>query len=171
MVLATGAAAGPDPPLGLFLRTRVFEPEIFSWVWVRTYWMSWGWLDTELDDRYYLVLAASVLLAGVGLAAGWGRLEGRSRRWVVLGLGGTLCAMALLYRLELVMMRTTGAPRFLQGRYLLPLFPLHALLLALGLRSLSRRAHPAVDGGWMFAALLGLVQAAAVVRTILRYYV
>ena len=71
--------------------------------------------------------------------------------------------------LELLLMHKTGSA-VIQGRYLLPMFPLQALALVIGLRALSRRIGAWLDGAWAFAAMLVLIDAASVARALVRYY-
>ena len=155
-------------PLGKYLATWVFDgPRLYD-LWMRDYWMAWGWLDTRLASGYYRVLAAFLALAAAGMVFGWRRLL-REERWaMVLIVGSTLYALVALYSLEYHVI--TPRMQLLQGRYLLPLFPLHALLLVTGLRALSRRLGAAVDAPWVFAATLAVINVATIARLMTRYY-
>ena len=144
-------------------------PERLYVIWHKTFWMCWGWLDTWIDDGYYWALALTVSLAVAGFAAAWRRLDARDHTVAWLALAGSLSMVFALNGLELVLMRKTGSA-LIQGRYLLPLFPLQALGLVIGLRALSQRLGAWMDGSWAFAALLLLIDAASVARALVRYY-
>ncbi|TMA37652.1 MAG: hypothetical protein E6J82_18530 [Deltaproteobacteria bacterium] len=131
--------------------------------------MCWGWLDTWIHDDYYRALALSVLLAVVGFALAWRRLDAREHAVAWLAAGGTALVLVALHAMELIIVRKMGMG-LIQGRYLLPLFPLQALGLVIGLRALSRRLGAWMDGAWAFAPLLLLIDAAAVARALVRYY-
>ena len=74
-----------------------------------------------------------------------------------------------MHLLELLVVRSTGSP-LVQGRYLLPLFPLQALAIVIGLRALSLRLGSWMDGAWLLAASLLVVDAASIARALVRYY-
>ena len=152
--------------------------EIMAWtmtpdrlyvIWHKTFWMCWGWLDTWIHDDYYRALALSVLLAVVGFALAWRRLDAREHAVAWLAAGGTALVLVALHAMELIIVRKMGMG-LIQGRYLLPLFPLQALGLVIGLRALSRRLGAWMDGAWAFAPLILLIDAAAVARALVRYY-
>ncbi|MGZ6125545.1 MAG: DUF2142 domain-containing protein [Myxococcales bacterium] len=145
------------------------SPDRLYVIWHKTFWMCWGWLDTWIDDGYYQALALTVVLAAVGFALAWRRLDGRERAVAWLAAGGTASMLLALNGVELIIIHKTGSA-LIQGRYLLPLFPLQAVALVIGLRALSRRVGSWMDGGWVLAALLLLIDAAAVARAMVRYY-
>jgi 4-amino-4-deoxy-L-arabinose transferase-like glycosyltransferase len=154
--------------LGEFLRQWVFVGHRLYRIWVKGYWMNWGWLDTALREPYYGLIAALLLLAGVGTLLGWRLLVPIERWLVVFTAGATLYGLAILYALELPVLRTGLA--FVQGRYLLPIFPLHALTIVTGLRAFGRRFQAYCDAPWVFAAVLCIIDGAAIARSLVRYY-
>jgi len=145
------------------------SPERLYVIWHKTFWMCWGWLDTWIDDGYYSALALSVVLAAAGFALGWRRLDAREHALAWLAAAGTVSMLFALNGVEIVLMRKTSSA-LIQGRYLLPLFPLQALALVTGSRALSRRLGGWMDGAWAFAAVLVLIDAASVARALVRYY-
>jgi 4-amino-4-deoxy-L-arabinose transferase-like glycosyltransferase len=160
-------APGGEPYFAILSRT--LTPERFYVIWHKTFWMCWGWLDTWIGDDYYSALALAVVLAALGLVLGWRRLDPRQRAMLWLAAGGTVFMLAAMQGLELMVVRRTGNP-LIQGRYLLPLFPLQAVALVTGLRELSRQVRAWTDGAWSFAALLLVIDGAAVARALVRYY-
>lgn len=153
----------------LAIAARTLAPDRLYVIWHKTFWMCWGWLDTWIADGYYSALALTAVLAAAGIALGWRRFDGRQRALAWLAAGGTAFMLVEMHLLELVVVRSTGSP-LIQGRYLLPLFPLQALAMVTGLRVLSRRFGSWVDGAWSFAALLLVVDAASIARALVRYY-
>lgn len=155
--------------VGEYLETYVFNLQRLEWLWVQMYWMVWGWVDTHVRVGYFRVLTYLLALGAVGLALGWRTASARERVTVLLGLGGTVALMVVFYALEFVVMRKTNAP-FIQGRYLLPLFPLHAVTWVLGLRWLSRTLRSPLDAAWVLVPTLLLLDVSAVLRALARYY-
>ncbi len=162
------APEGSPEGLGHLLR-RLLEPDRLTWIWHRMYWMVWGWADTRLRPGYYQALGLTVCLAAGGLVLGWRTLAREERGLVLFGLAATAYGLAALHGLELLVVRRTGG-LFVQGRYLLPLFPVHAGMLVVGLRALARRFGAAVDPGWALAGTLVLVDAASFLRVLVRSY-
>jgi hypothetical protein len=114
-------------------------PPYDSW-WKRTFGV-FGWVDYTFPNWAFslgfVIFIAFATLALIGL---W-----RSRA-VVSGRGaeiGVLAVMALLFLLELglfgIRYRTDTGFEFEQGRYLMPLLPLYALVPALAIRGVGRR--------------------------------
>lgn len=93
-------------------------------------WGAFGWLEVVYPDWVYLVLVGlTVLVVGLGAAGFW-----RDRRLVDRSTLAFLVAavLGLLAGLHFTEYRqiTAGASNFMQGRYLLPLAPIAALVLA-----------------------------------------
>jgi hypothetical protein len=152
-----------------YLFKFVLDPKRLQDVWVRMYWMKWGWLDTFLVQGWYLVLELILAFSVAGLVAGWRSLLARERLLVLLAAGTTGFAVLTLYAIEWRTLRGTGQT-VIQGRYLLPLFVVHAAVTLTGLRAFSRKLRAAVDGAWVFAAVLLMVNAAAIASALVRYY-
>ncbi|MCP3138244.1 DUF2142 domain-containing protein [Pyxidicoccus xibeiensis] len=152
-----------------YVERYVLDLPRFQWLWVQMYWMVWGWVDTYVRAGYFKVLMYLLALGAAGLALGWGRATAKERGVVLLGLGGTAGLMVALHALELVVMRKTGMP-FIQGRYLLPLFPLHAVAWVLGLRWLSHALRSPLDAAWLLVPTLLVLDVSAILRTLARYY-
>ncbi|HET9595929.1 MAG TPA: DUF2142 domain-containing protein [Anaeromyxobacteraceae bacterium] len=161
--------SGLDLGLRAYLRRFVFDSELFYAIWNRMYWMTWGWVDTNLDPAWYHLLFASVALAGAGVLLGWRTLRARDRGLVVLGAVATAYAIVVMYLLEFLVMRSNGLS-FVQGRYLLPLFPVHAAMLLCGYRALGARLSPLLDPAWAFVLTLVVVDLAALMRVLTRFY-
>lgn len=164
---------GPLTELGLlpYLREHVLDVHRLWTLWMHHYWMAWGILDTHLSGGYFRAILATEIFALTGILFGWRALDRDTRGLLVLTAGGTLAAMAVIYGLELIMIRHTGEGVFVQGRYLLALFPLHAIALVVGLRSLGRLLRARIDGAWAFVGLLVALDLASVLRALGRYYV
>jgi hypothetical protein len=161
-------AARPPMPVGEYLATAVLDGHrMFEWF--RQYWSVWGWMDTFVREAYYRALALCVGAAAAGALLGWRSLA-RHERWAVaLAAASTAFVVAALFVLDYHVLSWQGLA-FIQGRYLLPLLPLHALALVIGLRSLGRWGGARVDGAWTLPALLAIVNGAAVLRALARYY-
>jgi hypothetical protein len=153
-----------------WLSNHVFVLQRQWSVWGRQqYWLSWGWLDTDVASGYYVALAAIVALAALGFAVTWRSLSPRDRALAVAAAGASVAGIVALHGIELQYLRASGM-EFLQGRYILPLFPLQAAALVTGLRALGRRAGAMLDGAWAFAALLLVVNVAGLLRGLVRWY-
>ena len=120
-------------------------------VWLASGWASFGWVNVWFGTWvYYLFLAiAIVILAGVGVtmlkAWPW-RI--RRRPWLIPTAFMALFAVSLLGGLHRTdfHMYLDKEPPFLQGRYLLPIAPILALLVAQATRALPQRWRPAGAG-------------------------
>ncbi len=164
------------PRLPSMTPIKNFYPTISNYapveVWLGSGWASFGWVNVWFPPWVYkLFFAICVLIAGAVVVSwlrrrrpGWLRLSPRTLR-----LGAFYLVMAGLligglqwtdYKLYL-----DGKQPFLQGRYILPLAPLLALLVAQATRALPARFRPASQGvvvGALFVfqiACLGLVAA------------
>jgi 4-amino-4-deoxy-L-arabinose transferase-like glycosyltransferase len=138
-------------------------------VWLGGGWANFGWSNVWFPSRVYLAFLAVVVvaLAGAGVTAIRSVRAGRwrQRRTVLIAVFFALMAGALLTGLHWTDFRMylRGDAPFLQGRYLLPLAPLFALVLAQATRVLPVRfqtfAHGAVLGSLVVLQLacLGLV--------------
>lgn len=166
-----GVLDKPEVPLTLkaYLRQSVFNLERIRLLWVHMYWMTWGWVDTNLSRDYFNLILGVLGLCGVGLALGWRKAETEQRGFIVLVLGATVALMLPLYVLEFLVLQQTGAP-FIQGRYLLPLFPLHAILMIMGMRWLANALRAPLNAPWVLVAMFALINAASIVRALSRYY-
>jgi hypothetical protein len=133
------------------------------------FWLSWGWLDTELTDGYYVALAGCLVLAALGFAIRWRWLERRDRAVAVCTTVAIAYAIVALHVLEYEWLRASGL-EFLQGRYLLMLFPLIAVALVTGLRAFRDVFGARIDGAWSLATLLLVVDAAGLARALTRWY-
>ncbi len=107
-----------------------------------SFWGQFGWMALPLPDWIYALIAALLLAALAGLAAGW---AGRERPPAPETLAGALVlAAAVLLAVLAYAYYNTEFVQF-QGRYLYPgLSPL-ALALALGLDEWGRRAAWALN--------------------------
>jgi hypothetical protein len=157
-----------DLELGTFLSRFVWDRLRAETLWVRYYWMTWGWVDTALRDPYYRAIEGMLLVAAAGLVAGWPLLSRERRALAILGLGATAYGMIMLYAVEFKILRMTSMP-FVQGRYLLPVFPLTAGALLVGLEGLSRRVGR-LDLRWALPLLLLALDVASFARALTRYY-
>jgi hypothetical protein len=158
--------------IGVFewLSRHVLVPERQWVVWAKQqYWMSWGWLDTDLASGYYVALQVTVALAVLGMFLGWRLLDRRDKAIAIAAAGATVYGIVAIHAFEFRYLRATGM-EFLQGRYLLIVFPLQAIALVTGLRALSRRFGSSIDGAWAFAMVLLVVDSAAIARGLTRWY-
>ena len=104
--------------------------------WWKRFFGVFGWVDYAFPDWAarlgFFVFLAVVALAAAGLWRSRAALRGR---WAEIGV---LAVMALLFLLELglfgIRYRTDTGFEFEQGRYLMPLLPLYALIPALAVR-------------------------------------
>jgi hypothetical protein len=156
------------------LGVRLIVEQTVTWdrlylIWHKTFWECVGWLDTWLRDDYYTAVSLAILLAVAGFAIGWRRLDPQARALSLLAGLGTLFLLLALHAMEILVMKRNGT-LLIQGRYLLPLFPLQAVALVFGLRGFSRRLGSFIDGGWAFGAMLLVLDAATIGRALVRYY-
>ncbi len=155
----------PPLPVARYLASAVLDRVRLEYLWVKLYWMGWGWVDTFLSTPWYRLLEALLAAAALGALLGWRELSARERAVLVLGAAATAAQVAFLYAVEWRM-----GSLVLQGRYLLPVFVPQAAAIVVALRGLGRRLHARVDAGWALALTLLLVQVAAVARTVARYH-
>jgi hypothetical protein len=135
---------------------------------------NFGWSNVWFAEWVYALFLTLVLLAAVALGiTAWRALRTRarpSRRAALTGLLLLITSGALLFGLHWTdfHMYLRSDPPFLQGRYLLPLAPIFALLLTQATRAVPRRFQPALQG----AVLAGLVvlQIACLGLVASRYY-
>ena len=154
---------------GTWLRDYALSPRRLHFVWHELYWMGWGWADTWLSKLWYALLLGLLGSALVGAALAWRTLTGAERGLLRAGALATALALAALYAIEISFLRRTGQP-LLQGRYLLPLFPLHAAMLVCAWRGAARAARTRLDPSWGGVAFLFLMLCASVVRALARYH-
>jgi hypothetical protein len=152
-------------PVWRYLATFVFDRVRAENLWVRLYWMTWGWVDTALTLEWYRLLEIVTAAAVLGVLVGWRALPRGERAIAALAAFATLTQLAFLYLIEY----RVGSP-ILQGRYLLPMYVPQAAGCVVGLRALGRRLGARVDAGWSLALLLVVVQVASVVRALGRYH-
>lgn len=128
-------------------------------------WYLYGFPDWV--NQVALAIYAGAL-ALVALALARARLALRSR-WVELACYATMCA-GLLVLIAIVGYRSLAGSHipFEQARYLLPLLPLYAALIALAARGAGRRWGPAL-GGVLVVFAMGH-SLFAMLLTISRYY-
>jgi 4-amino-4-deoxy-L-arabinose transferase-like glycosyltransferase len=128
-------------------------------LWFKGLVGRFGWLDYGFPEWAYLI--ALVIVGATTVAAGrclWRERRERARELAVLGLA----ALGLMGAVATVSYH--AVPPFDQGRYLLPLLPLFALIPALAVRTAGRTA-----GALLLVAALGFSVFAQLV-TIARYY-
>ena len=168
------------PRLPSMTPIKNFFPEISHYapvqVWLGSGWASFGWVNVWFPPWVYKLFFAICVLVAAGVAVSFWRARKPPGTRVLqrfkprtLRLGAFYLVMAGLligalqwtdYKLYL-----DGKQPFLQGRYILPLAPLLALLVAQATRALPARFRPASHGvivGGLFVfqiACLGLVAA------------
>jgi hypothetical protein len=167
--LEPAAASGPTESSLAFLWAQVLSPLRFEALWIKAYWMFWGWGDTKLPIAYYRLLEALLLLSIAGAAMGWRCLARGERRLILTAAGATGATLSLLYAFEYRWYLRTG-DLFLQGRYLLPLAALHLAALATGLRGLARRMSAPLDGAFALPVFVAVLLAASSLHALARYY-
>ncbi len=121
----------------------------FHWLFVKTFWGYFGWLDTPLSEGVYRVITIVCIIGLIGLALQF-VLQSRRRALLVLVLGIVIAQSLTLFLLPdyYVNFRSTGAPVGLQGRYFFPVIaPILFLLLSgwnhlLGERPFATRIAP-----------------------------
>jgi 4-amino-4-deoxy-L-arabinose transferase-like glycosyltransferase len=144
--------------------------------WLASSWANFGWANVWFPKDVYFGFLLIVVVAV--LAAAWPRLRAwrPRRRLPRLGPNATVGAffavtgltlLAGLHWTDFHMYLTHGGP-FLQGRYLLPLGALFALVLAAATQAAPRRFRGAAAG----AVLAGLIvfQIACLGLIFARYY-
>jgi 4-amino-4-deoxy-L-arabinose transferase-like glycosyltransferase len=160
-----GTAISP----GQYLRSALDLARLRE-VWIDEYWMTWAWLDLRLPLQQYRAITAFLLLAAVGLCLAWRTLDRQLRAVVAFTAGSTLVLVAMLMGLEYAVVRRTPQESFLQGRYLLTLFPPQAAVAVIGLRGLSDRIAMRIDAAWTLPLLLVALDVGALATLLLRFY-
>jgi 4-amino-4-deoxy-L-arabinose transferase-like glycosyltransferase len=139
--------------------------------WIVGWTGRFGWGDYEFP-RWVAVVMTTCLVLLLAAAISWvlarrrDVLVARWREWTCY-LAMTLGLLALLGYTGYTYTRDTGLG-FEQGRYLLPLMPLYALLVAAGLRALGRLGP--VAGAVLVTACIGWT-GWAMAMTVTRFYV
>ena len=135
-------------------------------VWVRDGVGNFSWMSTYMPEWTYRVAAASVVL--VLVAAGVGAWSSRRQgRPVVLPIAVTCVAFVAFLHATEVSAMLGGMPPILQGRYLLPLAPLAAAAVALGLSRLSRRVGDSIA---LAGCAVWFVLSLVAVRSVAAYF-
>lgn len=147
----------------------VLDLERTRWLWVEMYWMTWGWADTRLPVDLVNVLLGLTVLCAVGWVLGWKRAQVEERAVVILGAASTLGLILVLYALEFLVVRRSGST-FIQGRYLLPLFAVHGVMLILGFRWLGQALRSRVSAPWALVGFLVFLNGTALFRALARFY-
>lgn len=143
--------------------------------WVAGGWAAFGWVNVWFPDWTYLiflaVIVAALLAAAVtAVRALRRRAWRRGRRTLLVGalLAATVGALLTGLHVTDYNMWVDGKPPFLQGRYLLPLAPIFALVLAQSTRAFPQRLQPAVQAA--VPAGLVVLQLACLGLVAARYY-
>lgn len=163
-------AGGAEAALTLaaYLRDQLARPQRLFWVWVKLYWLGWGWVDVYLRNPAYLLLAAGLAAAAAGAIVRLRTGSVAERFALRVGAAATAGLVLTLYAMEYRLARR-GLPDFVNGRYLLVLLVPHMLMLALGLRGLGERLRLRLDLAWAAVPCLVLLEAAAALRCVARY--
>jgi len=140
----------------------------FFWLFVKTFWGAFGWLEIYMPDWIYSVMLIFCALGIVGLVLGFVRRR-QERRWTLLLLGLIIGQLAFLFIVAdyALSYSQLGIGLGLQGRYLFPVLAPILLLLLGGWHILS--------GGRkliLYLAPFGalLLQLASLTTIITRYY-
>jgi 4-amino-4-deoxy-L-arabinose transferase-like glycosyltransferase len=124
-------------------------------VWVTTGWAAFGWLEVQFPEWVYGVLAgvSAVFLFG----GAWAVLR-RRRPSIVVAVFYALVVAVLLTGLHWTEYKLASGieQQFLQGRYLLPILPLGALLVAALVDRVPRPAWRAATAGLVVGGLAAL---------------
>jgi hypothetical protein len=163
-------AAPVQLSFGQFFQDQVWNGQRAKWLWVTSYWMTWGWADTMLPERYYLLVVAMLAGAAVGLVIGWRLLLTSERAVAALALVVSAYCVVVLYALEYFLMRRTPTAAFIQGRYLLPFLPLVLLAAITGWAAVGRRFRATVDLRWVVPLVLLTLDMAAAIHALHRYH-
>jgi 4-amino-4-deoxy-L-arabinose transferase-like glycosyltransferase len=139
-------------------------------VWFKGFIGSFGWLDYGFPGWVYTV-ALFIVLAVVGLAVRelverWATV--RSRAAELITYAAIVIGLLILTNGSGYSARVGGAGGFEQARYLLPLLPLYAAIVALAVRGAGRRWGQPV--GVLLVAIAIAHTAVAFLLTLTRYY-
>ena len=136
-------------------------------VWFKGVWFQFGWTEVILRNRYYVLLLALTLVVVIAAASQLWRIRARVDKAMLAYFAlVTVTLLAGLHWTDYRMIKAGGG--FAQGRYLLPLVGLAALVLALALRRLRPAWRP-----YAVAATLGglvVLQAVALAVSTMRFY-
>lgn len=124
-------------------------------VWLKGSWGSFGWLEVPFPNSVYLALAAACAVATIAAVK---TMWSRRRRidFAIVAFFGlvVLALFAGLHWTEYHLIKA-GAGAFNQGRYLLPLIGIAAVIGVLASRAFGQRLRVAVVGLFLIA-LFGL---------------
>lgn len=148
----------------------VIDEARFKWLWIEQFWMAWGFLDLFAAPRQYDAIAFFLAAAAAGLCLGWKRFDGVQRATAIFALVASTSLMAAYYAFEYLVVTRMSAAGFVQGRYLLTLYPVHVLAIVLGLRGLVAERKTRIDPAWAFPLLLVPLYGTAFATLILRFY-
>lgn len=105
------------------------------WGLLRSSWGTFGWLTLPMNDGAYWAFAAFLALGAIGLLSAAGVGWWRERLQVAVVLAG---AVALAFAWTIAFAMVAGAVAW-QGRFLFPVLPALAVLLACGLGAILPR--------------------------------
>lgn len=166
--LSRAGASESGPTLAGYLLELVSNPSRLYLVWVKLYWVGWGWVDVFLRPPAYLFLCGGLLASAIGAGFKLRGGSGPERFALLWGATATAGLLATLHLLEWRLLRR-GELAFVAGRYLLGLLVPHALMIVLGLRGLGERLSLGRDLAWAAVPALVLLDAAAELRCVARY--
>ncbi|MCL4505540.1 MAG: glycosyltransferase family 39 protein [Chloroflexi bacterium] len=130
------ASAAGLPPPSLHERINFFVTNFFGFLWRMTFettFGTFGWGLLRMPDAWY-----DLAIAGVGMSCAgvvWFTLRRKRTRWLPLLLVLMIVSVALAPSVRTL---TSGNLSLLNGRFLLPSLGAVTILMAVGLRSISR---------------------------------
>lgn len=150
------AAIAPVYSLQLYLHYEQKQGwDYFQWLFVKSFWGFFGWLDTPLADPVYRVITIVCLIGAIGFTIQC-MLQPKRRLILVLLLSMVVGHSLFLFLIPdyYVSFRTSGVTLGLQGRYFFPIIAPFLLILLSGWDHLFRE-HPIAIRGVPFV-MVGL---------------
>jgi len=170
------AAASPSasPPVavlthsfGEYLRFRFSQSgEHNEWLFIRTFWGYFGWLDVPMSDATYALIHVVLVIGLVGLALMLTmRREGRGVTVLLIALVLTQAVFLFAGADYLLVYRATGSELGVQGRYFFPVLAPFLLLCLMGWDWLCRERPIALRLAPLFMLTVQLMGLAAVITS------
>lgn len=171
-VAAASSSASPSVAVlthsfGEYLRFRFSQSsEHNEWLFIRTFWGYFGWLDVLMSDATYALIHIFLMIGVIGLALLLAmRREGRGVTVLLIALVSTQVVFLFGGADYFLSYRTTGSELGIQGRYFFPVLAPFLLLCLMGWDWLCHERPIALRLAPLFMLIVQLMGLAAVITS------